>query len=1254
MLASRLAWLYQRHKRFEEANGMYRQIWESWVNISGHLDEQTILAAGDYSRALQLVDENQVALEVYEKRFEAASNDLERSDHEYVAAVIALAEAYELIEAEDKSESLIVQTIQDATTQKIEDAVLRNLIELRLALARLYNRHSRTVEYERILREQWSQCKTFMQETGQCPAELLAALEEFGLEIQGQRLWHETEELVSWCRQYYERTSSPISQEVLHTMYWSAQISKEKGDFKAQELQLKEVYDLCKSDGWCNGFTIESNRQLGLFYYSHSYWKELQGLCLDLLERLWPSVVTTGPQTFALAFSSDAVQIARRLAMAYQRQEPDTTWYAVHNANKRLDRAEQLYENIFASYRTELGLEDPQTIGTANELGRFYESRGKIDLARALYTTTRQSIQQNLSPSHHLAIQSGLKLAKTYEMEKNWPQAEKVYQELVEVLSKDWGVGHQSTAEMIINLSNVCKRQGKELSITRECSFTSLEVSNAKQARSAQSLDDHNLKRNLAVEYKLSDIELKEPEESGRHDEAYHFCQQQYNKLLELVGTENKLTHKARLRFGALLERQGRPTEAMELYKDMLGGCGSSDFAQFPSLQYDTTKRLTRLYESREDKGQLIKDMYIRSWDRTKRLEDALRKESYRRIFRDLFCCLKDDCRDPQGAQAFLEDVWDVAKGRNRDSESFWATLGTLALCYSALDRGDACIRMLEDADAISEEGEIASRCHISMLKYCTEFGRNGRADILQLRLRHQTRLGPQQATKMRGLIDGLSTAENESPSWREHVVKLLQASYEDWETKDPVHENTRRVGQELATTLGQLGRHKEQEELLRRMWETCKKVLGEANAATIVAANALAESLGKQGQLEEKEDLLRQIWARCKSVLGETDAATISAGKAVVYKSEQSRRETTAKSVLQEMLSACWTAEDLGPTHSTTWELANTLAREILNDHEVRLLAHKLYLDLRAANVGGDSGLRAYNNLLRGDGLYLSAPGYGFSRAWSRGAPRRPNTEFTEEDMNETLRQGKEIYEHYLDLECRINGPFKSLSHMHYYAEFLKELNRPEEACAVFEKAWEMRPSRTSWDQKAISSIGLSLAKAYYGLGRQIEAIDLLTTICDHDELAYGCTDKTSLESLNQLSRYFSEQKKYQLALDIHNKVLAAADVAFFGISSVDISPRNLRRAGRGSAAAYRSGRLLAPPGHSVVIEQFNMKGRALQRLGRWDEARSVYDEAFQKCNSYYGPRGWYPRKADNIRAWDGEVGRYLMGVSVRARVSP
>jgi tetratricopeptide (TPR) repeat protein len=151
---------------------------------------------------------------------------------------------------------------------------------------------------------------------------------------------------------------------------------------------------------------------------------------------------------------------------------------------------------------------------------------------------------------------------------------------------------------------------------------------------------------------------------------------------------------------------------------------------------------------------------------------------------------------------------------------------------------------------------------------------------------------------------------------------------------------------------------------------------------------------------------------------------------------------------------------------------------------------------------------------LLRGDGLYLSAPGYGFSRAWSRGAPRRPNTEFTEEDMNETLRQGKKIYEHYLDLECRINGPFKSLSHMHYYAEFLKELNRPEEACAVFEKAWEMRPSRTSWDQKAISSIGLSLAKAYYGLGRQIEAIDLLTTICDHDELAYGCTDKTSGKS--------------------------------------------------------------------------------------------------------------------------------------------
>lgn len=72
MIAGRLAWAYHRHNQTEKAIKTYKEIWEAWVQKSGHLDKQTITAAGYYTRALQLEGEDEKAIEVYRARITAA------------------------------------------------------------------------------------------------------------------------------------------------------------------------------------------------------------------------------------------------------------------------------------------------------------------------------------------------------------------------------------------------------------------------------------------------------------------------------------------------------------------------------------------------------------------------------------------------------------------------------------------------------------------------------------------------------------------------------------------------------------------------------------------------------------------------------------------------------------------------------------------------------------------------------------------------------------------------------------------------------------------------------------------------------------------------------------------------------------------------------------------------------------------------------------------------------------------------------
>ena len=116
---------------------------------------------------------------------------------------------------------------------------------------------------------------------------------------------------------------------------------------------------------------------------------------------------------------------------------------------------------------------------------------------------------------------------------------------------------------------------------------------------------------------------------------------------------------------------------------------------------------------------------------------------------------------------------------------------------------------------------------------------------------------------------------------------------------------------------------------------------------------------------------------------------------------------------------------------------------------------------------------------------------------------------------------------------------------------------------------------------------------------------MDLISDIRRHDEREYRLSDKRTLANYKIESEFYFKRKDYLNPLRVHEEIL------------------------RYYQSNYRTDNFMD------MIQQFHQKGRALQRLGRWREARGIYDEAFALTMRYHGPHGFYVHKLANIKMW-------------------
>lgn len=241
-------------------------------------------------------------------------------------------------------------------------------------------------------------------------------------------------------------------------MLWLAHVYSEGNQAADERQTLLAAYTTANSESSHGTLTIEAGRHLGLFYYRQEEWQALEELCKQLLIHLWPSLLAQGPHMLPGDHRPSAVSFARQLVVCYQKQAPH-----VFNQSKLLNKAEQLYKNLWESFMATAGPQDPDTVGTAMGLGKFYEAQKNYVEAQHVFEQLLQSNRTILGPSHYLTTRTWLKMAQFYERRANWNRAQQVYEEFLEQISKDWGLSHPLATEVSLSLDRINQKLGKQI-----------------------------------------------------------------------------------------------------------------------------------------------------------------------------------------------------------------------------------------------------------------------------------------------------------------------------------------------------------------------------------------------------------------------------------------------------------------------------------------------------------------------------------------------------------------------------------------------------------------------------------------------------------------------------------------------------------------------------------------------------------------------------------------------------------------------
>ena len=457
-------------------------------------------------------------------------------------------------------------------------------------------------------------------------------------------------------------------------------------------------------------------------------------------------------------------------------------------------------------------------------------------------------------------------------------------------------------------------------------------------------------------------------------------------------------------------------------------------------------------------------------------------------------------------------------------------------------------------------------------------------------------------------------------------------------------------------------------------LWEKWRAV----NAAGEITRNLgqLAASScsysNSAGKLEQAR-ILQQTWVDCIQAFGETASVTLDAGAQAAGSWKYRDEDNTG--LWRKMYEACCRDATLGPYHERSIKVGLSLGCAYWKCGPIKN-ALELSKDLDQGIRNRPGGITTEGDIKQ----CIDVAALSFNTARAAQSSGKQNV-----CAAAAIAHAEEVLRFALDQTKSVLGPehklvFAIMRDLFYVLQFQDRTVDMEQVCY---DVWITRSSETGWHSENISRVGDYLAQIYFESGRHIEAVNLMRQLCEHDEALRSLTSHTTLQRYNRLSSCYSAQNDFTQSLAIHRRALIAFGVLGAELGGTDkplyqqTTQRTYRYGGgdyprrhygpvddeeevedededededEGSSNHRHAAFDGRPPLiHSIfrrgwpepgMLEQCNLYGRALERLGRWVEAERIYQDLWAECRrGIAGGKSWMEHKFNNVKAWNEEV---------------
>ncbi|KAL2803418.1 hypothetical protein BJX63DRAFT_425293 [Aspergillus granulosus] len=131
------------------------------------------------------------------------------------------------------------------------------------------------------------------------------------------------------------------------------------------------------------------------------------------------------------------------------------------HSDGRYNEAGDLLIRVMETRKKALGLENPNTLTSINNLASTYQDQGRWKEAEELFVQASEIQKQVLGPEHPNSLISMNNLASTYQRQGQWKEAEVLLVRVMDTRKQVLGTDHPDTLRSMNNLASIYRDQGR-------------------------------------------------------------------------------------------------------------------------------------------------------------------------------------------------------------------------------------------------------------------------------------------------------------------------------------------------------------------------------------------------------------------------------------------------------------------------------------------------------------------------------------------------------------------------------------------------------------------------------------------------------------------------------------------------------------------------------------------------------------------------------------------------------------------------